>query len=256
MSRAWKSFDDEISRWRDLGRSVDFWWRDDDAARHALELSRLLDLATACAIPLALAVVPVGADRGLLKGATPEISALQHGVDHINRAGPDEKKTEFPSHEPVENALQRLAGGLGQLTLAAGTRAVPVLAPPWNRLHPALIPELANAGYRGLSTFGPRAKARPAPGLSQVNTHVDIIDWKGGRGFAGVDQVLGQAIGHLEARRAGRVDAQEPTGWLTHHAVHDEAAWSFLERLFDVTRGVAGVRWLKVDALFDLECEQ
>ena len=37
-----------------------------------------------------------------------------------------------------------------------------------------------------------------------------------------------------------------PVGWLTHHAVHDAAAWAFLERLFSVR----GVRWLSAREVF------
>ena len=45
VSEAWRKFDDEIARWRDAGRPVEFWWRDDDAVRPAPELARLLELA-------------------------------------------------------------------------------------------------------------------------------------------------------------------------------------------------------------------
>ena len=99
-------------------------------------------------------------------------------------------------------------------------------------------------------TLGVRAKPEAAPGIVQVNTHVDLIAWHAGRGFAGEQSVLGAAVRHLAAKREGRADAAEPTGWLSHHAVHDEAAWAFLERLFETARGSAGVRWLGADELF------
>jgi len=37
---------------------------------------------------------------------------------------------------------------------------------------------------------------------------------------------------------------------LSHHAVHDEASWTFLARLFERTRNLAGVRWCSAGALF------
>ena len=128
---------------------------------------------------------------------------------------------------------------------------VPVLAPPWNRVHPALAASLGAAGYWGLSTYGARKPVPGEWGLVQVNTHVDIIDWKGTRGFVGEAPALGQAVRHLAARRVGAADASEPTGWLTHHAVHDEGDWSFLEKLFEVTRAIPGVRWHAVRELFE-----
>lgn len=250
VNAAWRSFHDEIARWCDAGRSVEFWWRDDDASQRTPALSRLFDLASDAGAPLALAIVPNGAKQGLLEGVVPGVVALQHGVDHRNRAEKGGKKTEFPLGESVDAALARLATGKAQLEQVAGSRALPVLTPPWNRLSAALVPYLAAAGYRGLSTYGVRKAAEPVPGLRQVNTHVDVIDWKRGRCFGGEDYVLGQAIRHLASRRAGQVDASEPTGWLTHHAVHDEAAWNFLARLFEATCGNAGVKWLHPADLF------
>ena len=45
-------------------------------------------------------------------------------------------------------------------------------------------------------------------------------------------------------------DAAEATGWLSHHAVHDEAAWDFLERLFETVRAAGGPRWVGAQELF------
>ena len=109
---------------------------------------------------------------------------------------------------------------------------------------------LAGAGYAGLSQYGPRRTASPAAGLRQVNTHVDLIGWRAGGGFAGEPAVLEAAVRHLAAKREGRADAAEPTGWLSHHLVHDEATWDFLERLFETTRGASGVCWHDPEQVF------
>jgi hypothetical protein len=138
------------------------------------------------------------------------------------------------------------------LEIAAAARFVPVLAPPWNRLPESLAKGLAGAGFRGVSQFGARRAASPAPGVSRVNTHVDLIAWRGGRGFAGEEGALSAALAHLMAKREGRADPAEATGWLTHHAVHDEATWVFLERLFETTLGIAGIRWMGAQALFHI----
>ena len=83
-----------------------------------------------------------------------------------------------------------------------------------------------------------------------MNAHVDIVAWNAGRGFVGEDAALGARLRHLAARLTGTVEAAEPTGILTHHARHDEAAWSFLERLFETTREAAGMRWRDAAGLF------
>lgn len=250
MSAAWRSFGDELARWRDAGRVVEFWWRDDDATRPAPVLERLLALARRSTVPLALAVVPEPLEGAWLSELEPGIALLQHGFDHRNRATGNEKKTEFPAAEPPASALARLATGRRRLATLAGTRALDVLAPPWNRIPAELVPRLPEAGLRGLSGYGARPSARAASGVLQVNTHVDIVAWKAGRGFVGDEAALGLARRHLAARRAGEADPGEPTGLLTHHAVHDEGAWDFLERFFEGTRRDPGVRWRHAKELF------
>jgi len=250
MSASWRELADELARWRDGGRAAEFWWRDDDAARPDPALTRLLALAQRTGTPLALAVVPMQAEEQAFEGIGSRVSIIQHGTDHANRAGAGEKKTEFPASESPRAVAARLTAARERLAAWAQDRFVPVLAPPWNRLPGSLVTQLAQSGFRGLSRFGARASAQPAPGIRQVNTHVDLIAWHAGRGFVGEDAALAAAVGHLAAKREGRADAGEPTGWLSHHAVHDEAAWAFLERLFETLRAVPGLRWMGAGELF------
>ncbi len=251
-SGAWRIFRDEIARSADSGRAVEFWWRDDDAARADAVLSRLVALAQRTSIPLALAAVPAQSERLAFEGLGPFVSILQHGTDHANRAAAGEKKTEFAAAEPVAAALARLEAGRGRLETIAGGRFLPVLAPPWNRIPDRLASQLARAGLRGLSQYGPRPRAQRSPGLAQVNTHVDIIAWRAGRVFVGEEQALSAATRHLAAKRMQAADALEATGWLTHHAVHDEPSWSFLERLFESTRALPAVAWRRPEELFNI----
>lgn len=243
VGATWEDFLAELAHWQKSGNPVDFWWRDDDAGRSSPELRRLLELASKKKVPIALAVIPDRADRAAFTQMDAEAAVMQHGSDHRNRAGPSERKTEFPEAEPVDDALRRLAEGRRMLEDAAGGLVIPVLAPPWNRLAPGLVSQLPGAGFLGLSRFGVRKVTVFPDALAEINTHVDIIDWKGTRGFCGLDHALGQAVRHLAARRLGTAEASEPTGWLTHHAVHDEGAWKFLADLFDATRGLDGVTW-------------
>jgi len=92
-----------------------------------------------------------------------------------------------------------------------------------------------------LSGFGDRGEK--VPGVVEINAHVDIIDWHGTRAFIGEEPALRGLISHIVANTG------EPTGVLTHHAVHDEAAWAFLERLNERTRR-HGARWADARSLF------
>ena len=224
---SWARLEAEIAR-RGGAR---FWWRDDDAALPSASLERLL----AFDVPMALAVVPLLAVPELFHLLRDNVSVLQHGTDHRNRAAPGEKKTEFPAAEPDERALERLAAASQRLRKMAGGRALPVLVPPWTRMRPGLTDKLGAAGFIGLSQDG---IAKPAAGLKQVNTHIDIVAWHEGRRFIGEEQALSAALELMAVT--------DPVGWLTHHEVHDEAAWRFLERL----ARVEGVRWRSAAELF------
>jgi hypothetical protein len=243
MADAWREFEEALARRRDAGRAPVFWWRDDDAGAPTAEIGRLVGLSAASATPLALAVVPRAAQPALFHMLHARVAVLQHGSDHQNRAGPGEKKTEFPAAESEDGALARLAVARNHLESIAGAWLLPVLAPPWNRLRGTLAARLPEIGLRGLSGYGPRPAAQPAPGLTQVNTHVDIIAWHAGRSFVGEEQALGMA------RRQLALMSDEPTGFLTHHAVHDPACWVFLERLFDASRRF-GASWAHPGAVF------
>ena len=119
--------------------------------------------------------------------------------------------------------------GLHLLRAAFGSRALSVLVPPWNRMAPALAPMLPTIGIMGLSRYLTREAAMAAPGVHQVNCHVDLIDWHGTRGFIGEEAALTLVLANLAARQADSADSDEPIGLLTHHQVHDAACWSFLE---------------------------
>ncbi len=251
QSRApdWAALSAELDRWAAAGRVATFWWRDDDAVTATPALDTLLALAERRRVPLALAVIPDGAKPALperLSRSAAEVSVLQHGFAHANQAPAGDKKAELGDHRAVDAVAIELAGGSDRLTELFGDRYMPVMVPPWNRIGPRLAAALPALGYRGLSTFGPRPSGRHA----QVNTHIDIIDWHGSRGFAGEALCLGAALAHLTDRFDGRCDADEPTGLLTHHLVHDDASWRFMDRFLTETSGHDAARWVAAPDAF------
>jgi hypothetical protein len=234
----WSEFEGELARRREAGRPAQFWWRDDDAGAVLPAAKQLLALSKEHRIPLSLAVVPEAAEPELFRLLHDGVTVLQHGTDHRNRAAAGEKKTEYPAGEAIEAALARISDGFGTLRTFARGRFFPVLAPPWNRVRKDLLKKLPAIGIRGVSAYGARPSAEPAPGLRQVNMHVDIVAWRAGRRFIGEKAAFELALRHLSG--------EEPLGWLTHHAVHDAAAWKFLERLFTLK----SVRWLSAPEAF------
>ena len=256
MSR-WDDLARECDAWAAAGRAVELWWRDDDAVADTPALRRLLEV-TRDRAPVALAVIPATLTPSLaplLAADVKNISVLQHGYDHGNRGAADAKKSEFPPTRPAAEVAHALAAGRDRLRDSFTERFVPALTPPWNRFDPRHLPLLPDLGYRGLTTYLPRKNALAAPGVAQINTHVDVIDWRGARnstrkGFLGLDPTLDLLVGHLAAKRTGQADASEPTGLLTHHLVHDTETWKFLEAFLDWCAGRPGIRWRGAAELF------
>lgn len=240
---AWTTLTAELDRWAEVGRTASFWWRDDDAVAATPALETLLGLSDRHRIPLALAVIPEAAESGLaerLARSDAPVIVLQHGFAHRNHAPAGEKSAELGDHRAPEAVAKELALGRDRLAALFGDRFVPVMVPPWNRIGVGVEAVLPDLGFGGLSTFGPR----PAAGLGYLNTHVDIIDWRGDRGFAGEDACLDAAIAHLSSRRTGRCDPDEPTGLLTHHLVHDAVCWQFIDRFLTALQAHPAAAWM------------
>jgi hypothetical protein len=242
MSRS--RFIEMLDLYASEGRKALFWLRDDDAIEPSAPLSHLLDLSTGWDAPMTLAAIPAHTGDALAEcvSRAPQISVAVHGWDHVSHAPAMEKKQELGLHRGEDVVLAQLTQALERINTLFGDRAVPLLVPPWNRIAPALVDHLPRLGYQALSVFGPERGNAPLP---LVNTHVDIIDWKGTRGGRDPGLLYAEAAAKLQVEHG----PQTRLGVLTHHLVHDEAAWRFLEDLFEVTANHPACRWVPVGEL-------
>ncbi len=246
----WSALTGELDAWQAAGRIASVWWRDDDATASTPALDRLLDLSAAKAAPVTLAVIPAKMSPDLparLTGAATVLVA-QHGYAHADHAPRGEGAWELGPHRPMATVLGELAHGRDMLGAAFGTRFVPVVVPPWTHIDPALVPQLAQAGFKGLSDFGARQARYAAPGLVEVNAHCDPIKWKGGAHFTGTSSALDGMVRHLAKRRRGEVDAEEPTGLLTHHLDMGDDVWDFAETLLTHLNAHKAAQWTDLAA--------
>lgn len=224
----------------DAGEPVALWLRDDDAVEPGDALDELLGAAQKHQLPITLAIIPAFSGDALaqrLQGLA-SVSVAVHGWAHQNHAPPEEKKQELGVHRPLEETLDELQRGLQHLQQWHQGQCVPLLVPPWNRIAGPLVPALQSIGFKGLSTFADDS----FESIRMVNTHVDIIDWKGNRGGRPTEVLLAELTAQVLAGR-------HQIGILTHHLVHDRQAWRFLEQLFQLTAEHPGVAWQPVDRL-------
>jgi hypothetical protein len=250
----WNDLRDELNRWQDAEQPATLWWRDDDAADVTPASERMLWIASQADVPVHLAVIPALETDALaarLRGC-PVAWVLQHGYAHINYAPPGEGAWEVGTHRPIATVWQELGRGFEMLKERHGERFLPILVPPWSRVAPEVLAGISELGFRGLSCSSARSMPDPVPGLLSINASCDPIKWKKNEGyFAGTEASLRKITAHLSERRLGTTDAAEPTGLLTHHLAMDEAAWGFVEQLFDHCYGNSAVKWIAVGGLLE-----
>ncbi|RED51333.1 polysaccharide deacetylase family protein [Aestuariispira insulae] len=242
----WDELGQELDLWQDIGLVAEFWWRDDDAIAATDALEQLL--ASAGETPINIAVIPKFAESGLSQRLQKEknVTISQHGWQHVNHAPKGHKKAEFKEGRHKTLQSKDIIQGHQRLTQLFDQQFLPVFVPPWNRIDASGAEALAEAGIKLLSTFN--ARSGREPDIARLNTHMDIIDWRGSRGFAGDDFVLAQALTHLKDRRLqNRIDPAEPTGLLSHHLVHDPGCWYFLNKFNNFIRKHPAACWIGAD---------
>jgi len=239
----WAPLVSALDAWQSAGRIAQFWLRDDDAITPSAPLSQLLEMTSRHRVPLTLAVIPENTGDALVSqvAGRADIDVALHGWCHANHAPPDQKKQELGLHRGREIVLAELSEGHRRLGQLFGDHYVSVLVPPWNRIDASLIDALPGIGIAALSVFG-NEKAGPLP---VINTHVDIMDWHGTRGGLPAADIVANAVKRLGemAHTGGSL------GLLTHHLVHDDAAWSLIDDFLAVTCAHPACRWV---ALRDL----
>lgn len=226
MNLDWAPLRAALSALRRDRIALQVWWRDDDAVAATPALARLSNLSSQIGLPVHLAVIPAHLDDTMVDViTTAPLFPVVHGWAHTDHSAGAGKKNEFLTPRP--DTRHETAQALALMRNHFGLALRPMFVPPWNRIASEVVQALPGQGYTALSTFGPRTSPEAVPGLARINTHVDPIWWKGTRNLVDPAQLIAQACQHLEARRSGDADANEPFGLLTHHLVHTEAIWTF-----------------------------
>lgn len=254
MSDRWDRVRAELDIWAARGRTAQFWWRDDDAQDTSDQLTAMLAVARVFDVTIGLSAIPSGLSRRLVTALarSQEAQMLVHGFAHQNHAPQGRAKREMGGARKLDAIVADLGAGLALARDAFGSRVLPVLVPPWNRIAPAALAHLPKLGYRGISTWKPRLKPHPVPGLLQINTHLDLIDWRRGRVVKDERLIAGLLLRKLRWRRESRARASEPLGLLTHHAYWNPAMERIVVRLLEVTREHPASRWHSPRTAFGL----
>ena len=230
------------------GLTAELWWRDDNAVAPTVELDRLIALSNRHGVPCGLAANPADAGEPLRKAVSDaaHVWVLQHGVTHADRAPGGIEDGEPDIHRPKSEVFEELRQGMLKFNQLFKVRFIPVLAPPWGHLDPALLAYLPVMGFRGLSSVHHDQRSVPPGDLRVADVYCDVLDWSDPKNprFAGTEACVAALVEHLRNKRTGKADATEPTGLRTHHRDMDQDAWTFMGVLLDLTVGHPATRWM------------
>lgn len=230
---AWAPLLAELDRWHATGRRLRLWLRDDDAVAPSAALDRLSAAAARFDVPILLAVIPMLADAALadaLRGRL--LLPCQHGCWHRNHAPAGAKKSEFGPDRAADAVDAEIAQAWRRLRDLLGETLLPIFVPPWNRIDPRHAARLPALGFAGLSCFRDHRNG-PGGGPALLNTHVDVMDWHGGRVGRSAAALVGEIATLLTGWREDGPGA-DALGLLLHHRDHDETAWSVLDDLLTI----------------------
>src|SRR5262245_62060952 len=113
-----------------------------------------------------------------------------------------------------------------------------ILVPPWNRIAREVAERIGEAGFRAISAFGWKPIAKS---VRQLNTHVDLIDWRNARRWRDIDEAIALLTAALAASR--RHHGFAPVGVLSHHLLGTVSSDRMLDQLLEGTARLPALRW-------------
>jgi peptidoglycan/xylan/chitin deacetylase (PgdA/CDA1 family) len=210
------------------GRTVDVFFRDDDADDNRPNLHRLLDLFLECFAPISLAVIPgtltgSGAELlGRLHNQAPQlVELIQHGWVHINHEL-EGRKCEFGPSRVYACQLEDIERGRDTLNAAFGNRWHKAFTPPWNRCTGDTLRALDELGFTVLSRDVSETSGAGRR-FCEIPVTFDIFTWKKG--------VTLKSESDIAAGIAAQVRAGNRIGILLHHKVMTADAFRLVASL-------------------------
>ena len=242
----------ELDAWEAAGHAASFWWRDDDLGHPTPELDPLLRTAAALGAEPLLAVVPKWATPDLPRRLAGEPAWVAvHGWAHLDHEAGQAKKSEFGATRPVTDLMNDAKAGREKLGELFGDTLVPCFVPPWNRMVPELAETLTDIGFTAISAFGKHRIPLDSDSLAWINTHIDVIDWKGSRHFIGGEAMARIITVDLAQRRLENAWSLEPIGLLSHHLGMTIDDWRGFESICRIMVTHSAARMLSSEDLFE-----
>jgi hypothetical protein len=237
---------DELGRTLDASpRSVEFFFRDDDAGWDDERLFALLDLFARHALALDVAAIPcmmtpalAAQLRARINDAPDRVAIHQHGFAHLNHET-EGRKCEFGGARPADLQQQDIVLGRRLLAELHGLPLGDIFTPPWNRCTVATGEALRATGLRVLSRDA-TAKPLNVAGLYELPV---TIDWFAQR------KGVRLSFDEVGAQLARAAVSAAPVGVMLHHALMDEEEMRRADELLRMLAAHANARCRLMRAL-------
>lgn len=227
-------------------KSVDVFFRDDDADRDIPALWRLLHTFLLRGVPLNLEIIPgsltLAATRllQLHKQTYPHLLELnQHGWMHSNHET-EGRKCEFGVSRNFAAQYADIAQGKAKMDEAFGRNWHAVFTPPWNRCTLDTLQVLQQLGFK---IFSKDRGVQLTTGYDfvEISTTLDLFQWQ--------PKPAMKTPAVIERELIRQLQQGEPIGILLHHKVMDTAAFNYLSALLDELRRSPVVRFHTFESL-------
>ena len=230
----------------DAGAPVlSFWWRDDDLEAPNAALSELLFATSDIGVAPALAAISgtVTPDAiGALDGTAARV--LPHGWQHRNHEPDCAKKSEYGPARPVSDRLAEIDLACDRISAVAGARALSIFTPPWNNIDVDLLPHLGGSKAAAVSAYCSPGREPMAAACPRLDTHVDLIDWRGTRRGHSVERLVDLLIPWIKLRSGIEYPLDSTRGVLSHHLVTLPKDWAAWARVWQVIASHSASRWV------------
>lgn len=232
-------------------KTINFFFRNDDAGIGNTRLFKLLDVFEKFALPLDVAAIPkeircdFAGELNLRLNSMPNLFSIhQHGFAHISHETKG-RKCEFGKARNKSQQVSDIAAGQEILADFFGTQPQPIFTPPWNRCAKETGESLRELGFKVLSR---EAEAEPVSiaGLGEIPVSVDWFAKRKGVPLSRAE--IGQQI-------ARKIRENDVVGVMFHHALMDENEREFLGELFEIFSRSPAVKCVSMWNLYQFNKE-
>lgn len=222
-----------ISELNNEGKTVYFWFRDDDVSTKSKQLIQIMDFFEDHHVSLLLGVIPYDLTDDAVDCILgyDHILVGQHGYVHRNYSLDPSIKSELCVSRGVEHVVEEQLLGHVKLQSAFGRKYTKIFIPPFFEMDEEVTAELDKNGYCGFSSWW--SNSRRKTGTPELNVQVDFVNWNPSGSYGGGAFIRKQLWRELVCLKRNEDAPAVAIGIVLHHDLlthaesYHELEWFF-----------------------------